>query len=453
MQSRKCWGWPAVIRQAGPDGPLRAEWLLRAVAARILRDDRGMVALFDHKTPGGIKELRMFDFLKRSDRETGKVVPEVKASAAGAVIAWAGGGRVAWSPRDVVSLTKSGYCGNPVGFRAVKLIAEAAAALPLVLQDRDRRYDVHPVLDLLGRPNAAQGRAELLEGLFSQIVLTGNGYVEAVGADGLPGELHVLRSDRMSIVPGADGWPVAYDYAVGGRKHRYAVGDGVSPVCHIRSFHPQDDHYGFSALQAAASAIDVHNSASRWSKALLDNAARPSGAIIYRGADGQSTLGQDQFDRLVSEMESQHQGTRNAGRPMLLEGGLDWKPMGFSPSDMEFQKTKEAAAREIALAFGVPPMILGIPGDATYANYQEANRAFYRLTVLPLATRVAAALANWLEDFTGERLDLRPDLDAIPALSAERDAQWARVTGATFLTEAEKRVLLGLPVQEVGDAG
>jgi HK97 family phage portal protein len=393
----------------------------------------------------------MFEFLKRAQPVTVIPVPETKTSAAGAVVAWAGSGRVAWSPRDVVSLTKSGYCANPVGFRAVKLIAEAAAAIPLILQDRDRRYEVHPVLDLLARPNAAQGRAELLEALFSQIVLTGNGYVEAVGDDGLPVELHVLRSDRMSIVPGADGWPVAYDYTVGARKHRFQVGQAAAPVCHFRSFHPQDDHYGFSALQAAASAIDVHNAASRWSKALLDNAARPSGAIIYRGPDGHASLGQDQYDRLIGELESQHQGARNAGRPMLLEGGLDWKPMGFSPSDMEFQKTKEAAAREIAVAFGVPPMILGIPGDATYANYQEANRAFYRLTVLPLATRVAAALANWLEDFTGDRFDLRPDLDSIPALSVERDAQWSRVTTATFLTDAEKRALLGLPVQEVGD--
>ena len=68
---------------------------------------------------------------------------------------------------------------------------------------------------------------------------------------------------------------------------------------------------------------------------------------------------------------------------------------------MEFQKTKEAAAREIAIAFGVPPMLVGIPGDATYANYQEANRAFYRLTVLPLATKVMADLAHWLSTFTG----------------------------------------------------
>jgi len=96
------------------------------------------------------------------------------------------------------------------------------------------------------------------------------------------------------------------------------------------------------------------------------------------------SLTQEQFDRLQFELESYHQGARNAGRPMLLEGGLDWKPMGFSPSDMEFQKTKEAAARDIAIAFGVPPMLLGIPGDATYANYQEANRAFFRLTRLNL---------------------------------------------------------------------
>jgi HK97 family phage portal protein len=134
---------------------------------------------------------------------------------------------------------------------------------------------------------------------------------------------------------------------------------------------------------------------------------------------------------------------------MLLEGGLDWKPMGFSPSDMEFQKTKEAAAREIALAFGVPPMLLGIPGDATYANYQEANRAFYRLTVLPLASRVAAALSGWLSAHAGAEVEFRPDLDQVPALAVERDAQWSRVAAADFLSADEKRALLGLPPREV----
>ena len=308
------------------------------------------------------------------------------------------------------------------------------------------RYDIHPLLDLIRQPNAAQGRAELFEAIYGYLLLNGNAYVEAVpGLGKLPGELHVLRADRMNVVPGADGWPVAYDYMVGARTHRFAVSEDYSPICHIKTFHPQDDHYGLSPMQAAAVAVDVHGSASAWSKALLDNAARPSGAMIYKGADGQGSLTADQYDRLVSEMEAHHQGARNAGRPMLLEGGLDWKPMGFSPSDMEFQQTKEAAAREIAIAFGVPPMLIGIPGDATYANYQEANRAFFRLTVLPLASRVTAGLSAWLSKFTGEQIELKPDLDQIPALAVERDQQWARVGAADFLSPDEKRALLGLP--------
>ena len=372
-------------------------------------------------------------------------VPEAKASATGPVIAFHGAGRVAWSARDTVSLTRSGFSGNPVGFRCVKMIAEAAA-LPLVLQDAERRYETHPLLALLARPNGVQGRADLLESLYGQMLLSGDGYVEAVaGETGAPYELHVLRSERMHLVPGADGWPVAYEYQVGGRKHRFDMTGGAAPICHIRAFHPQDDHYGLSPMQAAASALDVHNAASRWSKALLDNAARPSGAIVYKGTDGQGHLAQDQYARLLDEMESYHQGAANAGRPMLLEGGLDWKPMGFSPSDMEFQKTKESAAREIALAFGVPPMLLGLPGDATYANYQEAHRAFYRLTVLPLAGKVLASLANWMAGFSGEAVQLAPDLDGVPALAAEREAQWARVASAEFLSEAEKRAILGLP--------
>jgi len=391
----------------------------------------------------------IMDFFRQGAAQPGAVetgAPEAKASAAGRVMAWHGANRVAWSARDTGTLTRQGFAANPVGFRCVKMIAEAAAALPLVLQDSEQRFAEHPMLSLIRSPNPAQGRAELLEALFGQLLLTGNAYIEAVGGpDGAPVELHVLRSDRMSVVPGADGWPVAYEYAVSGRKHRFDVSGGHPAVCHIKSFHPQDDHYGLSPMQAAAQAVDVHNSASRWSKALLDNAARPSGAIIYRGAEGQGALSTDQYQRLVDEMESHHQGARNAGRPMLLEGGLDWKPMGFSPSDMEFQKTKESAAREIALAFGVPPMLLGVPGDAAYANYQEANRAFFRLTVLPLASRVAAGLSDWLSGFDGADLELKPDLDQVPALAAERDAQWARVAGADFLTTGEKRSLLGLP--------
>lgn len=376
-----------------------------------------------------------------------QAAPEAKASAAGPALAFHGAGRAVWSARDAATMTRVGFLSNPVAFRCVKIVAEAAAAVPIIAQDAKRRFEAHPVLDLLAAPNPGQSGAQLLESFYGFLLLTGDAYLEAAGqtVSGGPRELYVLRSDRMKVMPGVDGWPEAFEYAVGGRKHVFDMRQDRPPVLHVRSFHPLDDHYGLSPLQAAAAAIDVHNSAAAWSKALLDNAARPSGAIVYKGADGYGALGAEQYTRLVEELEQNHQGARNAGRPMLLEGGLDWKPMGFSPSDMEFHRTKEAAARDVALAFGVPPMLLGLPGDNTYANYQEAHRAFYRLTVLPMVAKCLAAISGWLPAYYGEVFTLRVETDNVPALAEEREALWRRVESASFLSDAEKRVLLGLP--------
>ena len=125
--------------------------------------------------------------------------------------------------------------------------------------------------------------------------------------------------------------------------------------------------------------------------------------------------------------------------------------MSLSPKDMDFMEAKHTAAREIALAFGVPPMLLGIPGDNTYANYQEANRAFWRHTVLPLANRIAGAFAQWLGPGFSEGLALIVDTDRVDALSADRDLLWERVSKASFLTTNEKREMLGFSPLEGGD--
>jgi HK97 family phage portal protein len=138
---------------------------------------------------------------------------------------------------------------------------------------------------------------------------------------------------------------------------------------------------------------------------------------------------------------------------MLLEGGLKWEAMSLSPADMDFTGLKAAAAREIALAFGVPPMLLGLPGDSTYANYREANRALWRLTVLPMAEKIlggiGAALGAW---WPGLRLAI--DVDQVTALSEDRERLWAQVSAADFLTREEKREMLGFGAgDEAGGGG
>jgi len=388
----------------------------------------------------------MFDRLKSL-----LAAPEQKASRTAHLLAVERGGIARWTPRDYSALAREGYLGNAIVHRCVRLIAENAAACRYLVYDGAREQDSHPLLQLLTHPNARQDGASFLETLVAHLLLAGNGYVEAVTLDGAVRELYALRPDRIKLIPGADGWAEAYEYSVGGRSVRFDQhASPLPPILHLTLFHPLDDHYGLAPLEAAAMAVDTHNAAARWNKALLDNAARPSGALVYVGPEG-TVLSEPQFERLKRELTDTYQGAANAGRPLLLEGGLDWKAMAWTPKDMDFLEAKHAAAREIALAFGVPPMLLGIPGDNTFANYQEANRSFWRQTVLPLAGRVGNALAQWLAPLHGDGLRLEIDTDRIEALSGDRAALWQRVADAQFLTVNEKREAVGYGPLPDGD--
>ena len=369
---------------------------------------------------------------------------EKKRSRAGPLIALHDSGRARWTPRDYAALAREGYERNAVAHRCVRLIAESAAQMPLVAKVGSAEVSDHPALSLIDRPNPRQGGIAFREMLFGHLLVAGNAYVEAVATGAEPRELYALRPDRMRVVPGRDGWPEAYDYTVAGETMRFRQEDGgrLPPILHLTLFHPVDDHYGLSPIEAAANALDIHNAASHWHKALLDNAARPSGALVYDGPDG-TALTEAQFERLKQELEDGFQGARNAGRPLLLEGGLDWKPLSLTPAELDFVAAKGLAAREIALAFGVPPLLLGLPGDNTHANFAEANRAFWRQTAIPLVRRTAQSLAQWLGPAFGDALVLEPDLDAIEALADERESLWRRIGAAGFLDEDEKREAVG----------
>ncbi len=329
---------------------------------------------------------------------------DVKSSRTGPIIALASQGRPVWSPRDYAAFAREGFIANPIAHRCIRLVAEAAASVPLDAGGAAGKA----AGGLLAAPNQRQAGAALLEHLLLQLQISGNAYLECVTLDGRPRELHVLRSDRMRVVPGADGWPAAWDYAVGGRSVRFQAGEGAAPILHLTLPHPLDDHYGLSAIEAAAAAIDIHNEASAGTRPSSTMRRGPPRARLC--ADG-ANMSEEQFARLKRELEEGFQGAANAGRPLLLEGGLDWKPLSLSPKDMDFIELKNVAAREIALAFGVPPLVLGLAGDNTHANYAEANRAFWRQCVAPLVRRIAQELAPWLGQHFGAPLTLSPDFD------------------------------------------
>lgn len=184
------------------------------------------------------------------------------------------------APHSYEGQVREAYVENAVAQRAVRIVAEAVGGAPLAPMDDN-------IAKLVTATSAGQS---LLETIAAHLLLHGNAYVQILcGADDQPAELFALRPDRITIEPDEKGWPVAYAYRAGEHQTRFAAQDamGRPAIIHIKAFHPTDDHYGLGCLGAAAKAVAVHNAAAQWNKALLDNAARPSGALVFDpGPDG-----------------------------------------------------------------------------------------------------------------------------------------------------------------------
>lgn len=365
------------------------------------------------------------------------------------------GGTPVYTPRQYDRLAEEGYRKNVVAFRCISLIAQNAAAVPLYVKtEREGDEAAIALQTLIRQPDAKQGATAFLEEIYAYYLIAGNAYMQAIGDGMQPVALSALRPDRMRVMTDAAGHVSAYRYTANGKSVDFAADpiDGQGEILHLKAFNPLNDHYGMSPIEAAAIAIDQHNAAANWNAALLQNAGRPSGALVYHARDGAlDHLTDEQRRQLRAELEQFYSGSENAGRPLILEGGLDWKEMSLSPKDMDFMAGKDMSAREIALAYHVPPQLIGIDGSLTFANFAQARLALYDDAVLPLVFRLRDALNVWLAPRFGAHVRIEADLDAVEALSPRREALWKRISDVAFLSDAEKREMLGFSAKPDGD--
>jgi len=353
-----------------------------------------------------------------------------------------------------------GYRQNAIVYRCVNEIANGAASIPFCVYQGDIKLDKHPLISLLNRPNPLQAGVEYFQGLYSYLLLSGNSYALQSDINGVPRELHVLRPDRIEIEPSSTAIPKSYKYKVGQEVIRTYPADpatGASEIKHFKLWNPLDDYLGLSPLMAASIDVDQHNMIAKHNIALLANGARPSGAIVFKPADDagmRMMLSDGQRQQLQSDLHSRFQGVDNAGKPVLLEGDFDWKEMGMSPRDMDFLSQMNMSAKDIALCFGIPSQLIGVPDAQTYANVQEARLALYEETIIPLAKRIESDLNEWLAPAFGDDISISYDIDSIPAMTERRRRVYENVTAAVrdgIISRNEARERLGLEPISGGD--
>ena len=383
------------------------------------------------------------------------------ASKATSFMITAGTTRSQMSPALFDQMAVEGYSTNAIVYRCINIIADSCAQIDIKLYKKDakgKKTEVtdHPILDLLKQPNPAQGGDEFTRTCFTYYLIGGNNYIYGNGIDPMarapkpPTELQILHPREMKVLPGATLFPQGFEYKPAPDKvFQYPV-DQVSGRCailHQRTVNPLNKWYGLSPMIAGAYGIDINNSGQRWNKRLLDNEARPSGALTVKSPDGKTsqTLDEDSYRRLQEQIEDQFMGADNAGRPLLLEGGLEWIPLSMNNKDMDFQKGKDSSANDIGLIYGVPPQLLGIPGSQKYSNYEQAKLAFWVDTVIPLFKWYLDGYNRWLLPLYGdESLELGYDQDKLDALEPMRKDKSARVQLAEFMTIDEKRNAMGM---------
>ena len=375
---------------------------------------------------------------------------EQKAHPSGSAL-MIGGGPVWGRKNNQQQYIAEGYQLNVIVYRAINEIVRAASSIQIELYGSNGEViEAHPVLDLMQEPTPnATWESWLTEMLVNKMLLG----EMACSADNpsIPAELWPLLPTNLGVIPGASGLPRQYVYEVNNKKTYFDVDQltGKSDLLFSKTYNPSDYWRGQSPLMAAAIAGDTHNAGMRWNYSLLKNSARPSGLVRFKGTYPSN----ETIQRMREYFKARMQGAENAGEIPMLADDAEWQQMSQSARDMDFSNTMRETAKYVAAALGVPLPL--IDNDAsTFNNLEQAKERLYTDTVIPIMRDLLAALNNWLLPRYGDGLELRLDLDTIPALEATRERMYDRAIKAYeagILTVHEARELIGYEPDAVGD--
>lgn len=345
-------------------------------------------------------------------------------------------GDVQWTEKNFKDLSEAGYKNCMTAFACTNLIAKTAAGLEFQVENAEgEEQENHEFLKLWNRPNKQESKRTMMTKLISYLLLNGNAYLLNVPVAGKPRFLYSLRPDRVQILKGS-GFDLVggYRYEISGTRYEFKPNE----VLHLKLFHPTDDWYGYGMIAAASRGVDVSNLADEWNAKLLTNDMKPPGMFTTDGV-----LSDKQIDHLNAQIKEDYSGASNAGKPLLGQGGLKFVPFSFSQKEMDWLQGERNTSRKICSVFGVAPELVGDSEAKTYSNYQEARKALFTETVLPMMSFITDELDNWLMPLYGEGLTLKVDTEQIEALQEDRNAKFTYLQACDFLTINEKRIACG----------
>lgn len=331
---------------------------------------------------------------------------------------------------DYTSQLIKGYSSNPYVARCVDIRAQAVSSLvPLVVDADGNEIDGdHPLKAVIQHPNPDQSWREFVQEAQTHLAINGNAYIlmMTTRADGL--RLYAVPPSQIAPIPQDDPFePVRVWTLYGGKMNAEP-----DMIIHLHGVLGVDGIRGISPLESAGLSVIQQTEARNWNRSLMEKGAKPSLAIIFR-----NKLTQEGFESFRRRYHAMHTGTSNAGTTLILDEDANVVSAGFNARDMDYANGVTVSAREIAIAFQVPPELIGDSANKTYSNAQEANREFAQHTVVPLADMMYEAVSRRLWPAGDAKITY--DRSAIDALKGDEAALLTALTACDFLTVNEKR--------------
>jgi HK97 family phage portal protein len=362
--------------------------------------------------------MKIFDFLKRSST-TG------------------------WGNLDAFTGPESGFLSEntvlsiPAVYSCVRILSEAISSLPLITYERQPNGDKERATEfslyriLHDSPNPLQTSLEFREVMVGNLCLRGNFYAYIERQEGEIVALWPLAVD--TVTPELQGRSIVYRHSGSTGERTYQQTD----ILHVKGL-SFDGITGLSPLALLRDTFGRAKSIADYSSSFFRNDASPSGILSTPGSlDVVSRQG-------LAEMWSKsHQGTKNAHKVAVLDGGLNWTPISVTPEDSQLIETMKFSVVDIARCYRVPLNLLMDYDRSTYSNVTEQNRSFLTHTLQPWLCRIEESMTKAL---LTESEKNRYEIEHLTAsfLRADTEKRFAAYeTGlrAGFLTVDEVRQL------------
>lgn len=296
-------------------------------------------------------------------------------------------------------------------------IATALAYVPARVYkwegDNRLEYGSHPLSRLIRYGcNPAMTWCDTIEHLVADTLLTGNGLLEIErGGNGQVSGLSYHPWGMVTVQELSSG-RLAYDVSDGkGNSRRLLQGEAL----HLRD-RTNDGKIGVSRLSRSADTVTGVDLANRHARQFLANGANPSGVISHPGH-----MTPEQKANLRDQFNARFSSAANAGKTLILDDGLEWKPAQISPEDAELLETRRFGVEEIARLFQVPPPIIGDYTHNTFTNSETAGRWFATFCLAPWARKIEAEFARSLFP-SGSPYELELDLSGF--LRGDPETRW-----------------------------